>query len=93
MLFHRTRIKHKVHEDRAHICGRNLVVKVNNNKFLEVIIDSKLNWSDHITCIKNKISKIHWNTNQNKKIPKYKIIEKTVLLICLCIYLTYCIEV
>ena len=56
MLFHRTRIKHKVHEDRVHISGNNLV-KVNNIKFLGVIIDSKLNWSDHITYIKNNISK------------------------------------
>ena len=56
MLFHRTRIKHKVHEDRVHISGSNLV-KVNNIKFLGVIIDSKLNWSDHIAYIKNKISK------------------------------------
>ena len=54
MLFHRTRIKHKVHKDRMH--GSNLV-KVNNIKFIGVIIDSKLNWSDHITYIKNKISK------------------------------------
>ena len=56
MLFHRTRIKHKVHKDRVNICGSNLV-KVNNIKFLSVIIDSKLNWSDHITYIKNRISK------------------------------------
>ena len=48
MLFHRTRIKHKVHEDRVHISGSNLV-KGNNIKFLGVIIDSKLNLSDHIT--------------------------------------------
>ena len=38
MLFHRTRIKHKVHVDRVHICGSYLV-KVNNIKFLGAIID------------------------------------------------------
>ena len=56
MLFHHTRIKHKVHEDRVHI-SRNNLARVNNIKFLGVIIDSKLNWSDHITYIQNKISK------------------------------------
>ena len=56
MMFHRTRIKNKATEDRVHLCGNNLI-SVNNTKFLGVIIDSKLNWSDHITNIKNKISK------------------------------------
>ena len=56
MMFHRTRIKNKAAEDRVHLCGNNLI-SVSNTKFLEVIIDSNLNWSDHITYIKNKISK------------------------------------
>ena len=50
MMFHRTRIKNKAAEDRVHLCGNNLV-SVSNTKFLGVIIDSKLNWSDHITYI------------------------------------------
>ena len=33
MLFHHTRIKQTVPEDRVHICGNNLVC-VNNTKFL-----------------------------------------------------------
>ena len=53
MLFHRNIIKHKVHEDRVHMSGSNLV-KVNNIKFLGVIIDSKLNWSDHINIHKEQ---------------------------------------
>ena len=56
MMFHRTRIKNKATEDRVHLCGNNLI-SVSNTKFLGVIIDSKLNWSDHITYINNKISK------------------------------------
>ena len=32
-------------------------IKVNSAKYLGVIIDHKLNWIDHIACIKNKISK------------------------------------
>ena len=56
MMFHRTRTKNKTVEDRMHISGKKLV-NDNNTKFLGVIIDSKLNWSDHIRYIKNKISK------------------------------------
>ena len=56
MMFHRTRIKHKAAEIKVHISGNNIVC-VNNTKFLGLIIDSKLNWSDHITYIKNEISK------------------------------------
>ena len=56
MMFHRTRIKNKTVEDRVHICRKNLA-NVNNTKFLGLIIDSKLNWSDHIRYINNKISK------------------------------------
>ena len=56
MLFHRTSIKHQVHEDRVHISGNNLV-KVNNIQFFGIIFDSKFNWSDHKTYIKDKISK------------------------------------
>ena len=55
-MFHRTRIKNKTVEDRVHICGKTLV-NVNNTKFLGVIIDSKLNWSDHIRYTNNTISK------------------------------------
>ena len=54
MLFHRARIK-----------GNNLVVKindsvlnrVNNIKYLGVIIDHKLKWCEHISYVKNKVSK------------------------------------
>ena len=54
MLFHRARIK-----------GNNSVVKindsvlnrVNNMKYLGVIIDHKLKWCEHISYVKNKISK------------------------------------
>ena len=55
MVFHRSRIKHKyTHE--VQIKG-NIINHVCNTKFLGIIIDSKLNWVDHINHIKNKISK------------------------------------
>ena len=54
MLFHRARIK-----------GNNLVVKINDSvlnrvnsmKYLGVIIDHKLKWCEHISYVKNKVSK------------------------------------
>ena len=33
------------------------LIKVESAKYLGVIIDRKLNWIDHITYVKNKISK------------------------------------
>ena len=53
-MVHRTRIK----DDCQHIViDGNPIIYTKNTKFLEVIIDHKLNWSDHILYIKNKISK------------------------------------
>ena len=49
MVFHRSRIKHKyTHE--VQIKG-NIINHVCNTKFLGIIIDSKLNWADHINHI------------------------------------------
>ena len=56
MMLHRTRIKNKAAEDRVHLCGNNLI-SVSNTKFLGLIIDSKLNWSDHNYNIHKKKSK------------------------------------
>ena len=39
------------------IIDGNTITYTKNTKFFGVIIDHKLNWSDHILCIKNKISK------------------------------------
>ena len=55
MIFHRARIKNK-YENTVQIQG-NIIDHVNATKFLGIIIDNKLNWSDHINYIKNKISK------------------------------------
>ena len=54
MIFHRTRIKQK---SRDVIIRGNSLTCTNSTKFLGVIIDNKLNWSDHILYIKNKIAK------------------------------------
>ena len=55
MLFHRTIIKNNLHQDIT-ISGSSLTCK-KSTKFLGVIIDNKLNWSEHIQYVKNKISK------------------------------------
>ena len=51
IMFHHTIITNKASDDIVHLCGNNLV-SVKNTKFLGVIIDSKLNSSDHIAYIK-----------------------------------------
>ena len=58
MMFHRTIIKEKYINNNPKVQIRNQnLSSVNNTKFLGVIIDKKLNWVDHITFIKNKITK------------------------------------
>ena len=51
-MFHRTPIK--CEKRTITICDNSLTYS-KNTKFLGVIIDDKLNWSDHILYIKNKI--------------------------------------
>ena len=50
MMFHRTRIKYNI---RDITINRKNVAYTKNTKFLGVIIDNKLTWSDHIIYIKN----------------------------------------
>ena len=54
MIFHRARIK----TDSIKIAlGKSRIKQVPFTKFLGVIIDDKLNFDNHISYIKNKISK------------------------------------
>ena len=55
IIFHRSRIKENV-SNKVVIDNKELI-KVESAKYLGVIIDRKLNWIDHITYVKNKISK------------------------------------
>ena len=91
MMFHRTRIKNKTAEDRVHLCGNNLV-SVSNTKFLAVIIDSKLNWSNHITYIKNKFSKSIGILTKIKRFLNKKTLRNLYFSLVYP-YLTYCVEV
>ena len=49
MMFHRKIIKHEFHNIK--ICGMSVTYTI-NTKFLGVIIDNKLRFSDHIITIK-----------------------------------------
>ena len=91
MMFHRTRIKNKATEDRVHLCGNNLI-SVSNTKFLGVIIDSKLNWSDHITYIKNKMSKSIGILTKIRRFLNQKTL-RNLYFSFVYPYLTYCVEV
>ena len=71
----------------------NIVIKrVNCNKFIGVIIDSKLSWSDHVSCIRHKMStnlsvmhRVKWLLNNS---ALYMIYCTLVLP-----YISYCCEI
>ena len=55
MVFHRARVKSDEH---AVITIDNVILqRTNSFKYLGVIIDYKLNWTQHIAHVRNKISK------------------------------------
>ena len=89
MMFHRTRIKYNIRD--ITINGKN-VAYTKNTKFLGVIIDNKLTWSDHIIYIKNKISKsigiIHKTRNFLTKNTLRNLYYTFVYP-----YLIYCVEI
>ena len=67
-------------------------LKVNSIKYLGVIVDNKLNWIDHITYVKNKISK---GLGIMYKARRYlhKSSLRNLYHAYIYPYLTYCIEV
>ena len=93
MMFHRTRIKEKYinNNHKVQIQNQNLS-SVNNTKFLGVIIDKKLNWVDHITFIKNKISKSIGIINKIRKFLDKNTL-RNLYFTFIYPYLIYCIEI
>ena len=89
MMFHRTRIKYNLRD--IIINGKN-VAYTKNTKFIGVIIDNKLTWSDHIIYIQNTISKsigiIHKIRNFVTK-NRLRNLYYTVVYL----YLTYCVKI
>ena len=93
MMLHRTRIKEKYINNipKVQIQNQNLS-SVNNTKFLGVIIDKKLNWVDHITFIKNKISKSIGIINKIRKLLDKNTL-RNLYFTFIYPYLIYCIEI
>ena len=86
-MFHRTRIKCEKHT--ISICDNSLTYS-KNTKFLDVIIDDKLNWSDHILYIKKKksIGIIHKTRNFLDRNT-----SRNLYFTFIYPYLIYCIEI
>ena len=57
MVFHRARLKTIDNSSIDIIMDSHILTKVNSIKYLGIIVDHKLNWLDHITYVKAKISK------------------------------------
>ena len=57
MVIHRARLKTIDNSSMDIIMGNQILTKVNSIKYLGIIVDHKLNWLDHITYVKPKISK------------------------------------
>ena len=93
MMFHHTRIKEKYINNNPKVQIRNQnLSSVNNTKFLGVIIDKKLNWVDHITFIKNKISKSIGIINKIRKFLDKNTL-RNLYFTFIYPYLIYCIEI
>ena len=56
MISHRARRKNTDHRNMDVIIDHSTLTKVVSLKYLDVIVDHKLNWIDHITYVKYKIS-------------------------------------
>ena len=90
IVFHRARIKSDEH---AVITINNVILqRTNSLKYLGVIIDYKLNWTQHIAHDKNKISKgigiMYRARNYLSKLSMRKLYYSYIYP-----YLIYCIEV
>ena len=57
MVFHRARLKTINNSNMDIIMDNHILTKVNSIQYLGIIVDHKLNWLDHITYVKAKISK------------------------------------
>ena len=90
MIFHRSRIKPNVIN--KVVIDNHVLTQVNSAKYLGVIIDHKLNWIEHISYVKSKMSKgigIMYKARQF-------LTKKALLMLYhayILPYMTYCIEV
>ena len=91
MVFHRARLKTIGNSSMDIIMDNQVLTKVNSTKYLGIIVDHKLNWIDHITYVKAKISK---GIGIMYKARKYlnKNTLKNLYHAYIYPYLTYCVE-
>ena len=90
MVFHRARLKTANCNDL--VIDNASITRVNSAKYLGIIIDVKFNWIEHITYIKNKISKaIGIMYKARQYLNKSSLVNLYYSYVYP--YLTYCIEV
>ena len=91
MVFHRARLKTIDNSSMDIIMDNHILTKVNSIKYLGIIVDHKLNWLDHITYVKAKISKgIGIMYKARKYLNKNSL--KNLYHAYIYPYFTYCVE-
>ena len=92
MVFHRARLKNSDDINMDIIMDNHMLTKVNSIKYLGIIVDHKLNWIDHITYVKAKISKeIGIMYKARRHLSKHSL--RNLYYAYIYPYLTYCVEV
>ena len=90
MVFHRARLKSANCNDL--VIDNDSITRVYSAKYLGIIIDVKFNWIEHITYIKNKISKaIGIMYKARQYLNKSSLVNLYYSYVYP--YLTYCVEV
>ena len=88
MIFCKTKYKDNIQIS----IGNKLIDKVNETKFLGVIIDDKLNWQSHIKQIVTKLHKNYYIIKRASKL--LSMVSLTMLYNSLCLpYMLYCCEI
>ena len=57
IIFHRTGIKHMTGMVDRIVMDNTILAKTSSLKYLGVIVDDKLNWIEHFSYVRNKVSK------------------------------------
>lgn len=92
MIFHRSRIKQSNDATINVLLNNTPIMKVNSTKFLGVIIDNKLNWTEHILAVKRKIARgLAILCKIRKKLDK-RVLKQMYYSYIEC-HLIYCIEI
>ena len=90
MVFHRAKIK--IDNDVNITMNNDCLKRTNSLKYLGVIIDHKLNWTQHIAHVKNKVSKGNGIMYRARSYLTKNSLKK-LYFSYIYPYLTYCIEI